>query len=94
MSENVIAFPGAEWGDMEGTPCDRTIEPASVASGAVEQSENLSMLVCFGYYNDGTIYAAATHPHVADVLLALDRFRNRLMASFDEDVFGDDSDAA
>lgn len=91
----VVQFPGAEWGRLDYHPRSRDLEPKAVVEGMVEvvAETPLLQLVVIGLTEENEIYAAASSVHIADTLLLIDRFRQKLMRQFEGDEFtSDDAD--
>lgn len=90
MSADVLHFPGSESIGLDIEPRNQNLDAECVAMGAVERADSLTQLICLGLTDEGDIYAATTHANVADTVLLLDRFRQKLMRTFEDDEFSDD----
>lgn len=87
MSDKVIEFPGQGSVPLGKAPRLRTVAPRAVADGLLEQVDTLDQIIVLGVTADGALYAASTHPDIADNLLLLERMRRKLLASFGDDEF-------
>ena len=84
---DVLDFPGRETTHVSVSPRKREIEAEAVAKGAVEYAPKLDQLLVLGITHDGQLYAAATHPDVADNVLLLERMKRKLMLPLGDDEF-------
>ena len=85
--DNVITVDAWVMRDMPRNPRDE-LPAENIARCVMENVDSLSSLAAFGINNDGTLFAATSMPHTADVLLLIDRVRKKLMEQFDGDTFG------
>lgn len=86
MSEIVDLFPDKTVHSGRA-PRERTVKPRAVAGGLMENVDRLDLLLVVGLTHDNRLYAASSHLDVADILLAVDRFKRRLLAQFGNDEF-------
>lgn len=87
---NVVSLPGADSKPLRDAPRD-LLDPAAVLAGAVEKQGGIEAVLVLGLNHDGSLFAASSSPHTADVLLLMERVRQKLMRQFDGDEFGGDA---
>jgi hypothetical protein len=74
---------------MKSMPHDAREElPCENVAGCVSENlDSLQSLLAIGIMKDGDLFATSTMPHTADILLLIDRLRQKLMAQFNGDMF-------
>lgn len=86
MGDNVIQVEAFASPKMQ-TEARAGIEAAAVLANAVAEQGRLRHVIVFGVNDDGTLFGASTHAHMADTLLLMERVKRRLMDQFAEDKF-------
>lgn len=88
MSDETVIRPDTFQSKVIPTaPRDCVIAPAQVLNAAA-QNDSLEQVLVIGLLSDRRLFAASSHPHIADNILLVDRFRQHVMGQFSGDRFG------
>lgn len=86
--DNVLSFPATR--ELNGSPRDQGVSPQRVLSNALSIEGEFRCCLVIGILKDGTLYAADTQDHFGDTLLIMERFKQAMMDSFDDELSSDD----
>ena len=84
---SVVELPGRHTVNMKRDPRSLDVPIEAVLAGAVEFQEELRAVVVCGLDKKGDVYAASSSNSVADVILLLERIKQKLLKQYSEDSF-------
>jgi hypothetical protein len=87
VSDNVYVFPVSDARPIARAQREQSTSPAEVLQGAVAALGDIETVIVLGVKRDGTLFAATSAGHVADIMLLMERAKCCLLGLFGEDRF-------